>query len=50
MACQAFTSYLRKNPWNVMHAVCLIAFIIQMSIIANNQISPKERLGREEIW
>ena len=31
-----------------MHAVCLIAFIVQMCILANNQISPQETVSHLE--
>ena len=48
MVCKAFTCYLRKNPWIALHAACLIAFIVQMCILANNQIYPKATVSHLE--
>ena len=39
--------YVLKNPVMMMHAGCLVAFTVQMVILASNQINSS--LGGEEI-
>ena len=48
MSCQHLFLYLRKLPWLVMHAGCLVALIVQMCILANNKISPTETVSHLE--
>ena len=48
MVCQKLFNYLRKLPWIALHAGCFVAFIVQMSILANNKISPTETVSHFE--
>ena len=46
MVCQVNLSWIRKNPWIVLHLACFLAFIVQMSILASNQIHPSDTVSR----
>ena len=48
MVCQKIFSYLRKLPWIAKHVGCFVAFLVQMSILANNKISPMETVSHFE--
>ena len=48
MFCQTSHRYFLKNPLVLMHVGCLTAFIVQMGILASNQINPRATVSNME--
>ena len=48
MFCQGTNSYFKRNPLVLMHVGCLLAFTVQMLILARDQISPSETVQHLE--
>ena len=40
MLCTNILYSVRRNPWILIHICCFIAFIFQMTILANNELNP----------